>query len=509
MKLGTLILSVTLCLFVTPMSASAMSIDWSGYFRADHNLVHNYQMDRRQPGNENLGLGGEYIAGEGSKSTAFSSVFLKLKPKMLVNDNVIIRSEWNVGDPVSGFFGRSIPREDRTVLFSSGRDGMDLSVARLWLDVHTDFGTLQVGRAPFHWGLGAIFNSGDQPFDRYQSTSDTIRLISKFGYLSLMPLYAKQSMGRNLAGARNPISDQVMGGSDDITDYGLALRYDNPEEEIDGGIMFYKRNAPDTQTSFFRPGQTQFSPGANGMNMKLLNIYAKKSWKRWEVGAEIPIFRGDVMDINGVGSRNTYSATAFILEGALKFDTWRHSLKAGSVPGQESATTGNRGKNFGALSLHRSYKLGQIMFGYNLGSFGGANPDAIPGDTTVNRASVSPYDAAITNARYLMLSSEKNWEQWGMNIGLVWAQANQTAVTGRDAFNHRTRNWFTSVTQQGSNLGIEAGFGTRYRWDDNISFGSDISVLFPGSYFKYLNSVTRQSSANAVSALTLSASASF
>ncbi|PMY12524.1 hypothetical protein C1X42_32810, partial [Pseudomonas sp. FW305-BF8] len=68
---------------------------------------------------------------------------------------------------------------------------MNITAARLWLDTHTDFGTLQVGRAPMHWGLGAILNSGDGVYDRFQSTADTIRLVSKFGYFTFMPFYAK------------------------------------------------------------------------------------------------------------------------------------------------------------------------------------------------------------------------------------------------------------------------------------------------------------------------------
>ncbi|MGZ3695784.1 MAG: hypothetical protein ACXWQO_16915, partial [Bdellovibrionota bacterium] len=494
-----------LALLLSPSNASALTLDWSGYFRADHNFVHDYQMDKASPGYSNSGDTGEYIPGQGKKTTTFSSVFMKLKPRVLVNDNVIVRSEWNVGDPVYGFFGRNIPREDRNNPFSTQKDGMDLSVARLWLDVHTDFGTVQVGRAPFHWGLGVIFNSGDRPFDRYQSTSDTIRLVSKFGYLSLMPLYAKNAMGRSLAGARNPFTDAILQGSDDVTDYGLGLKYENPEEDLEGGALYYKRNANDAQNNYYYPaGSTTYTGGSNGMNLKLINLYAKKSWKRVELGAELPIYSGEIGDMNGVGTRNTYKATAVAIEAALKYDTWKHSLKLGSVPGQSPTTSGaaNRGSAFGAMQFHRAYKLGQILFNYNLGNFGAVNPDPIPTNAgtpvvgQVTPTSVSPYDASVTNAKYVMFSSEKRWEQWGMNFGVVWAKANQSAKTGKDAFNYRTRQWFTSVADQGTNLGIEAGFGTRYNWDDNISFGAEIGMLFPGDYFKYINNASKQGPGN-------------
>jgi hypothetical protein len=507
-QLNKLCITAVIFACTLPSKASALTVDWSGYFRADHNFVHNYQMDKSAPGYSNSGAGGEYIAGQGSKSTTFSSVFMKLKPKVLVNDNVIIRSEWNVGDPVAGFFGRNIPREDRNNPLSTSKDGMSISIARLWLDTHTDFGTLQVGRAPMNWGLGIIFNSGDGPFDRYQSTSDTIRLISKFGYLSLMPIYAKNAMGRNLAGSSDPLLNTTIRGSDDVTDYGLGLSYNNPEEDLEGGALFYKRNANDSQNNYFYPaGSATFATGKNGMNLKLFDFYVRKSWAKWEIGAEIPIYSGEIGDMNGVGARNNYKATAIALETAYKAETWKHSLKLGSAPGQGAATTGARGKSFGAMQFHRAYKLGQILFGYNLGQFGQVNPDASSAGTA-DLASVSPYDSAITNAKYLMFASEKKWEQWGMNFGFVYAQANETAQAGKDAYNHRTKTWFTSNATQDSQMGFEIDIGTSYNWDDNITFGADLGMFFPGKYFEYINS-SRKSAADTVTALSFTAATVF
>jgi hypothetical protein len=518
-KLNKVFFATALGAFASCHDASAFSLDWSGYFRADHNFVSDYQLDRSSPGYSNAGYNGEYIPGEGTKSTTFSSVFMKLKPRVLVNDNIIVHSEWNVGDPVYGFFGRNVPTEDQHNPFSTGKGAMSLSVARLWLDVHSDFGTVQVGRAPMQWGLGAIFNSGDNPFDRYQSTSDTIRLVSKFGYLSLMPLYAKNSMGRNLAGARNPFSDQVLQGSDDVTDYGIGLRYDNPEEDLEAGGLYYKRNASDTQTSYYYPSTaTSYTSGANGMNLKLFDFFAKKSWHHFELGGELPIYSGEIGDVNGVGSRNTYKAMALAMEAALKYDTWRHTLKLGTVPGQSPATSGaaNRGKAFSAMQFNRDYKLGLILFRYNMGNFGPANPDSIPvqnpsagQSATFNPTTRSPYDASITNAKYVMLATEKHWEQWGISTGLVWAQANQTAKAGLDAYNHRTGQWFTSVADQSKNMGLEWDLGSRYNWDDNISVGADLGFLFPGSYFKYINSTSATGRANTVTALQLSVATVF
>ncbi len=485
-------------LVLSAPSAHALTLDWSGYFRASHDFIYNYQMDKTEPGYSTRTNQGEDIPGQGNKNATFSTMFMKLKPKILVNDNIIVHSEWNVGDPIYGFFGRGIPQDDRNNPFSTGKDAMSLSAARLWLDVHTDFGTVQVGRAPMHWGLGVVFNSGDKPLDRYQSTSDTIRLISKFGYLSLMPLYAKNAMGSSLAGSRNPLTGAVettmIDREDDVTDYGLGLRYENPEEDIDAGVLYYKRNAEDKQNSYYFPAaQATYLNGANGINLRLFDFYAKKTWHRFELGAEVPIYSGEIGDMNGVGTRNQYKTTALAVEAALKYDSWRHALKLGTAPGQSAATTGARGSTFSAFQFHRAYKLGMLLFNYNFRNFGATNPDAVPNGASPGTAynyprAFSPYDAAITNAKYLMLSTEKHWEQWGMNFGLVWARANQTAQAGQDFFNPETHTWFTSVASQDKNMGVEADYGLRYNWDDNISFGADFGMLFPGDYFNYINS---------------------
>lgn len=492
-------------------SAWALTLDWSGHFRADHKMVHNYQVDKSAPGySVDTAAGGEYIQGQGTKHTTFSSMYLRLKPTVLVNDNVIIRSEWHVGDPVAGFFGRNIPSVDRNNPLSTQKDGMDITASRLWLDTHTDFGTLQVGRAPMHWGLGVVFNSADGIWDRWQSTSDTIRLVSKFGNLSLMPLYAKNAMGRNLAGSRNPISDAVLSGSDDVTDYGLGLRYNNPEEEIEAGILYYKRNANDVQNSYFYPGTAvQYTGGANGMNLKLLDLYARKKWKRLEMKAEVPLFTGEVGDMNGVNKRNSYRATSVALEGSLQFDTWKHTLKAGTAPGQGAAPVGSRGETFNAFSFHRAYKLGMILFNYNLGYFGAVNPDSIPGNATAT--SVNPYDAAISNARYVMFASEKKWEQWSLGGALVFAQANTSAESGKDHYLHSRRRWAgtAAVKDQEKSLGWEADFGTKYNWDDQIAFGADLGLLFPGKYFAFINRANLDAETNMVTAFQLTVGTKF
>ena len=505
----SLLFAALLMSFLASPLANAVTLDWKGYFRADNNYLRNYQMDGAAPGNTGAGAAdGEFIRGEGSKTLGYTSFFAKLKPSALINDNIIIHSEWNVGDQVTGFFGRNVSGYDRKNSLTTNRGTMSIEAARLWMDAHTDFGLLQVGRAPMHWGLGVVYNSGDEPFDRFQSSSDTIRFVSKFGYLSLMPYYAKVSMGSNLAGSQDS-TGAVMRGSDDVTDYGVAIKFHNPEDEIEAGILFNKRNAPDQQNAFYYPHSTNlgaYSTGSNGMNLSLFDIYARKTWYKLTVAAELPYYSGKIGDVNGVNKRNEYKATGFAGEMRLDFDRWHHSLRFGLAPGQGPVTTGNRGTSYEAMYFHRNYKIGQIMFARNLGAFGNNNPDNVAAASVL-----SPYDSAIANAKYVALGTENRGESWSWSVGFAWAQADESAQSGKDFYIHRTRRYGNSaaVESQGKDLGFEVDLGLGYHWDENIRFGMDLGFFFPGSYYEFDNLLNRSPKSDLVTAVTFSAMARF
>lgn len=487
-------MTIILTLFLTiAQSAFALSIDWHGYFQAESNLVNNYQMDLDKPGNfatENLG--GEFISGQGTKTANYSAFFARLRPTVLVNDNVILFAELNLGDPIFGFLGRSIPTDDRDYALSSRRGTLSIDVNRLWLDVYTDFGTLQVGRAPLHWGLGVVFDRGDDPFDRYQSTTDTIRLVSKFGKLSVMPLFAKSNVGNSLAGSRtdtasvNATTNNVTQGSDDVTDVGFGLIYDDDELDFEVGGLFYKRAGLQTQNGFIFAADAA-NPGAvgpSGISAKMINVYAKKRWYRLTVAAEVPYLFGSIGDISDADAINSLSALGFAGEVRLDMPLWKHVLKFGHAPGQQNSdaksTTGTRTNEYGALYFHRNYNIANIMFNYNLNGFGGNNPD----DYTIPN---SPYDTAVVNAKYLTLQTGTTGEQWSWYVRGVHARANVSASAGKDVFVHSRRAYEFANFDQETSLGWEFDLGGAFQWDESIRFGLDMGIWFPGDFFKFNN----------------------
>lgn len=491
-----------------PTLASAIQFDWNGQFWFENQWLNNYQLDRGRPGydadQDIYNRGGPYVPGTGEKNVVWYSAFFKLKPKLVVNDSIQIRSEWHVGSPIYGFLGRNFPSSagEQFNLSGSQRDNASLTVARFWANLVTDFGTVEVGRAPIHWGLGAIWNSGDNLFERYQSTGDLVRLTSKFGNLSVSPAISKVAMGGNAAGAYSSTSSfpsivNPRQGSDDVTDYHLTLKYANNEEDFDFGLMWTRRTGNQSQTSLLA---TPTANGSNRLNFNILDFYARKKWGRFTFGGEVPLFTGTISGIDGSGNDFEYKSVAVIFETSYTSDSWDIALKAGHIPGQPStdakpglsSTTNTyiQGTRYQAIYLHRNYGLGLIMFHYNLFGLAANNPDIISSGSLR-----SPYDNPLTNANYLSISPTFKLDKWSFNSTFVaaWADASvegNAGLNSRAYYNHSRHQFFlinAGSPGQNSFYGWEVDLGAKFKWDENFSISWTGGIFVPGAYWEFTN----------------------
>lgn len=467
--------------------ASAVQLDWSGQFWFDNHWLNNYQLSRARPGYDAdptfINSGGPYVPGAGEKNVVWYSAFLRLRPKLVVNDSLFIKSDWFVGSPIYGFFGRGYPSsgDERFNFTGSQKDSFIIGAQRVWANLITDFGTFEIGRAPIQWGLGAIWNAGDELFQRYQSTGDMIRLTTKFGNFSIQPAIVKVAVGNNVAGALGPNGD-VIQGNDDVTDYDLAVKYDNSEEEFELGMMWTRRTGNTAQrTIFFNPQQL----GSTRINFNIFDFYSRKKWGRFWLGGELPLFNGSIGSIDGVNEFD-YKTFAAVFEGGYTSDMWDVGLKFGHVPGQPPSDTGDT--RFRPVYLNKNYDLGLLMFNYNLQGLSGRsglinnNPDTV-GATNLN----SPYDASVVNANYIALSPELKLDKWTLKSTFVVAFAPDVAQAGRRFYNYERRQLFNAVDNQSSFLGWEMDYGVAFRWDENTTLGWDIGLWFPGSYYQFTN----------------------
>ncbi len=454
-------------------SANAMDLDWSGQFRSEAVLINNYAPQTYN--GSTAAQGGYEVQPAGSTNARFQTLFLRLRPKLIVNDNVSIKSEWWLGNPVTGFYGSDYPgasRSDQRYYDSTFSGGSVISAQRYWAEFLTDLGTFQVGRAPQHWGLGVIHNSGDGLFDRYQSTGDTYKMIAKFGNFTVVPASTKYDMGNAVGGTcvGGVTCGHPTGGAT-LSEYTVGLKYENQDEDFEGGVQLVRRIAGAQEES------TWINNLHGGMNVTIWDIYAKKRMGKFNFGVEAPIFNGDLIG---------YQYKAFALALELKYrasDAWEFNAKAGKAPGQPNSTTGLPEK-WQMVEFHPNYRLGLLMFNYNFGNFSGPNN----ANNAAGAGSVkSIYDEPITNANYLTFGTAFTADKWKFSGTFVTAKAIETAQSGQQYFNTRTRAYSTVAANhnQGSSLGTEFDLGVALNWDEYTTFAVDTGLLMQGDFYKF------------------------
>jgi len=503
---------VLAAIFFVCSPAQALDLDWSGQFRSELHWVRKYSMDSSETGLvtdvTRNGAGGYYIRGGGERDANFETLFLRLTPKVVVNDNVYIKSEWWLGDPVFGLFGNAAPYAiDQRQWYSNNSRGSSITAQRFWGEFVSDVGTVQVGRAPLNWGVGIVWNAGNGLFDRYQSTGDMIRLVSKFGSFSFMPAIIKYSLGNSIGGACqiSGATCSTVVGSGGVSDYSLALKFENPEDDFEGGINLIKRIGGDAQNGsfgFLRYGQaSETGQTGGGMVYNTWDIYARKSFGKFTFAGEIPLVSGHL-------GNSQYKTWAVATEAKWKpNDTWEVSGRAGQAPGQPSII-GDYPDKFRAFYFHPTYKLGLIMFNYQLANFAG--PVSLNNPTSSPENLRSPFDNPVVNARYLSVGGTFKADKWNFHSTLTFASADQVASAGTNHFNTWERRFRanTSGTSQSKGLGWEMDYGVKFQWDDNFQFGVDFGWYFPGEFYAFSNTTTPNATST-VFASVLSAGVNF
>jgi len=212
-----LVCSMALLGVILPNTAGAISADFSGGFRFDE----NYLDDVAQTPTGNIATNfsdhpHEIKGGEGTSTypsnAHFQTFHLRLIPRLIVNDQTIIYSQWQVGptwgkavgsDPNFQFASQYSTTADNDRNQGNNRDYYDfmygreslastrgtdaIQMARAWTEFITDFGTLKLGRMPREWGMGLVWDAGEDIRDRFQSTADTAQLTIKLGNFELSP----------------------------------------------------------------------------------------------------------------------------------------------------------------------------------------------------------------------------------------------------------------------------------------------------------------------------------
>ena len=355
----------------------SLPIDWKGSLYVDYIALDNYRRSASCLGTSG-NVGSQEILCIDDDQASFSSYIFQLNPEITLNDAVTIKGEISSGGARGGFFGDDFSgtQANSGALFFNGPSGSDsLSLNQLYAEIYSEKALIKVGRQPKDWGLGVIYNDGDQAQDRFISTFDGIELEFTFENFKLNPFFGRLDSG------------QLAVSDDDLTEQGVSVLYHLKERDFKAGVLFSNRSS-DSGNSQGEIDLTQW------------NIFISKDWDKWSLGFEAPLINGDI-------GANSVEANSYILEGEYRLNArWQFNLKAGLVSGDDPNTSDNEN-----IILHPNYNIAEILF-------------------TFNQQNISlndqVFDQGVSNATFAHLGARYFIGSWIFKMALIYARATET-----------------------------------------------------------------------------------
>ena len=453
----------------TCLDLAATPIDWNGAVGFDTTMLQNFRRIKSTTDNSTGRPGSQEVTYGGKDNSQFQAYLFRLNPVVIVNDSASVFGEFTTGYGRGGFMGDSSIQSKETdwgnALYlhnTTDTTKNSLNVTKLYTVLYSDAFTYTIGRHSKHWGLGTVMNNGENVWDHYSSIRDGITVDLKIGSFSIAPYWAKIS-------SENSLTDSTKS-----KEYGVGVLYDNSEKELAFGALYNKKanalgnESFKTDVTYTGTADTAYNFGET--NVKLIDIYFRKSFGPLNVGVEFPLVSGEIGNIYQNGQSTKYKAKAFITETEYNFnEAWKLGLNLGHVsgdPGSESS--------FEAMFLNPNYQIANIMFRYNM-------------DAINNPETKSLYDSYITNAKFLKFGATYNVSKWTLNGAFIYAKANQAAKADQRSYNHTKNKIFNATLDQEDDLGFELDLNCTYKWSDEINIALLTGYHFTGDYYAYTN----------------------
>jgi hypothetical protein len=453
------------------VSASAVSLDWSGAYRLEYTNISNTSLDSPS-------LHKEYILNS-----------LTLSPKIIAADGVNIISRLQVlpnknypNSQVGQIFGNPSPNNGTSSSTNdSGVAGntetsVNLQVDQLYMNINQEFGALLVGRAPLDFGLGMTYSAGNGPFDHWFSTLDQIGYKMVLGNLSLMPI-----IGRSVD------KDPGQGGSS--TDMILTADYNNPETESEFALFYHIRQAGASvnDAPYYFAGGSNLANGNNSANYdsttrwssQQTNIFIARGFENLKIKVEGGFTSGNTGIVRTGGGEVKLGGYGIATEVAYgKPDSrWAWNFRQGLASGDNPSST-----NFEGFYFHRNYDIAFMLFNHPMGKYDLLRTYGQRGTQICTPAAKSSCpvlgtdqaldDETISNAIYFSpkLTYKMN-DKWDWTSTLTWAEMQTNPLADQNI-------------DVDKNLGFELDSGFTFKPTEKIMWINELGLLFPGSAFQ-------------------------
>lgn len=450
--------------------AFALPIDWTGVFGVDTHMLSNVcrtsdDVPAKDAANK---TGTQAISGDCNAS--FQTYVFKLNPQIIVNDGVTLKGELSSGYIRGGYAGDNSTNNadgsagNNSYYFTTPAQRSALNVNQMYMEIYADTALIKLGRMSKHYGMGVIFDNGNDPWDRFFTMYDGIEAEMKIGNFSLIPSWAKISSYDD----SNTSNKAQPSGGWDVRETGVIAKYDNKNTDLVASILYAKRFA-ERKNSLYNSTTTTGEQNRGKTEVTIIDPYVSKKWKKFKVAFEAPMMTGTYGDVYGTGDSTKIAAKSYILEAKYDLNPkWDMGLNAGQVSGDKGGSN-----KFEATYLHPNYHVAELMFRYHYPSF--------------NEGTKSIFDSSITNTRYYKLFAHYKADKWVWRGAFIMASAMETASEGSRAYHHEENYSFNSNRKQNNNMGWEADFGFDYRWNPNMTVSGYYGYWKVGDYYSFTN----------------------
>jgi hypothetical protein len=431
----------------------AVSMNFSGTFRSEGDYFNNINLNQGSP-----------------NTKAFFGARALLQPDLVIDDHFSVRSQWSLlQSPTLTPAATNLFSATSNNALATGQGGYILGdpntqalvLSRVWLEWVSDFGLLRVGRMPVSWGYGLVYDSGEGMWDNFQTTFDRIEYRLNLGHLV------------GAVSVSKPFKGSVISEDSDSSNFTAYLQYDNPESEIQAGIMYerqirsgsqqapltgntpqnpyYVPNPPNA-TNYQKPPLSQNAPSPSNNN--LVDLYLKKTSGYFTFGGEVSWLTGSAYDLGNTGNDNPLNAFGFIANVTYEYHSIKAFLEFLYASGDNTV---NQGHLNGFTELNRNRSPGLILGRELLGVYYGNN---------VGMGSLVYYGSnnSFSGVYYLRPGFRVEWSpSWASGIEALIA--NKAAVAADET----------------ANLGLEVDLGTEYSPYKNFDVGVTLGYLFPGT----------------------------
>jgi len=444
---------------------SAAVVDWAGTYRFEY-----VELDRTSLGDP-----------KGRKLYALNR--LSLSPKIVAVDGINIVSQFEVlsnsqytfsqlGMPLGQGVNTSAGTGPESNLGRKNQSATDLSVRQLYLKINQEYGSIVVGRAPIHFGLGVSYNSGAGLFDHWGDVHDLVGYRFLIDSVSIMPMIGK------------PYQKSLAGGQS-ATDIMWNIEYNNPETKSVLGLFYQTRTA----NQDINDGLNIFNSNTNATyatskivgnwSTQLVSLFLSRGWDSFNFRMEGGFNGGNTglattpaggteqeVKTNGYG-------VAFEMDFLRPESKWAWTLKTGVASGDDPLTS-----NYEGFTFHRNYDVAFLMFNHPLGKY-----DLFTTNIQRNRApcaancslysnDIAADEETLSNVAYFSPQVDyKASDRWIWRNRLTWAQLQKNP-------------WQVSGNEVAKDVGLEWDMAFIYQPHERVQWVNELGLLNPGAAWK-------------------------